>query len=341
MLESDVKPAASLERIGVRFAGGAQALDDVSLILDPNSLTGLVGESGSGKTTLCRVLAGLQPPTFGVAAVDGLPVTPSGTAARMRFHRTVQMLLQDAPGSLSPRMTVRALLDEPVRIHALDQAAAATRLADLLGRLGLGPALLDRYPHQLSGGQARRVAVARALLLQPRLLIADEPTAGLDLSAQGDLLNLLQSLQAELGLTMLVSSHNLAVIRRIADTVAVMYLGQIVEHGPTASLFAAPAHPYTAALLSAHPTIDPARRRARILLQGDIPSVFDPPGGCRFHTRCPRVQPRCRVDPPALIRDNDRMIRCHYPLPDLLWKDEINELPRDVTANNRSKLTDL
>ena len=313
MLENHVT-AATLERIAVRFPNGAQALDDISLALAPNSLTGLVGESGSGKTTLCRVLAGLQPPTSGTAAVGGLPVTPSGKAARMRFHRTVQMLLQDAPGSLSPRMTVRALLDEPVRIHGLDRGQAAARLTDLLARLGLGSALLDRYPHQLSGGQARRVAVARALLLQPRLLIADEPTAGLDLSAQGDLLNLLQSLQAELGLTMLVSSHNLGVVRRIADTVVVMYLGQIVEHGPTAAVFAAPAHPYTAALLSAHPAIDPARRRSRIILRGDTPSVFQPPAGCRFHTRCPQAQPRCRVDQPQLHGPGDRAVRCHYPV---------------------------
>ena len=322
MLESDMT-AATLDRVAVRFPNGAQALDDITLALAPNSLTGLVGESGSGKTTLCRVLAGLQPPTSGTAAVEGLPVTPSNTAARKQFHRTVQMLLQDAPGSLSPRMTIRALLQEPVRIHRLDPAGAAAGLTDLLARLGLGPALLDRYPHQLSGGQARRVAVARALLLQPRLLIADEPTAGLDLSAQGDLLNLLQSLQTQLGLTMLVSSHNLGVVRRIADTVVVMYLGQIVEQGPTAALFAAPAHPYTAALLSAHPAIDPARRRTRILLQGDTPSVFQPPSGCRFHTRCPQVQPRCRVDPPELLSTRDRATRCHYPL------DQQNQTVRD------------
>jgi peptide/nickel transport system ATP-binding protein len=210
-------------------------------------------------------------------------------------------------------MTVRALLDEPVAIHRLDRAAAAIRRTGLLARLGLNPALLDRYPHQLSGGQARRVAVARALMLQPRLLIADEPTAGLDLSVQGELLNLLQSLQQELGLTMLISSHNLGVIRRVTRTTTVMYLGQVVEQGPTEALFAAPAHPYTAALLSAHPMIGPARRPGRIVLKGEIPSVFNPPHGCRFHTRCPQAQPDCGENAPELQPVGVSVARCFYP----------------------------
>ena len=319
MLESGLKPPvprpiATLADVQVTFRNGARALDGISLAIAPNEVTGLVGESGSGKTTLCRVLAGLQPPTTGHAEVDGLPVLDLHGAARTRFHRHVQMLLQDAPGSLSPRKTVRALLHEPIAIHRLDPAAAATRLGTLLGRLGLGPALLDRYPHQLSGGQARRVAVARALLLEPRLLIADEPTAGLDLSVQGELLNLLQSLQQDLGLTLLVSSHNLGVVRRIATTTVVMYLGQVVEHGPTAALFASPAPPYTAALLSAHPAIAPERRHARIVLSGDIPSVFDPPTGCRFHTRCPHARPNCRTDEPHLLPHAAGHVRCFYPL---------------------------
>jgi peptide/nickel transport system ATP-binding protein len=311
MLESDVT-SARLAGVSLVFPNGAKALDGIDLELAGNQVTGLVGESGSGKTTLCRILAGLQPPTAGRAEIGGEPI-PRGGVARRRFHQRVQMLLQDAPGSLSPRMTVRALLHEPVAIHRLDLAAAAVRLETLLGRLGLGAALLDRYPHQLSGGQARRVAVARALLLQPALLIADEPTAGLDLSVQGELLNLLQSLQREFGLTMLVSSHNLGVIRRIATTTVVMYLGQIVEQAPTAALFAAPAHPYTAALLSAHPAIDPARRHARIVLKGEIPSVFNPPPGCRFHTRCPKARADCMATEPVLRPVGDGLVRCHYP----------------------------
>jgi peptide/nickel transport system ATP-binding protein len=210
-------------------------------------------------------------------------------------------------------MTVRALLDEPIVIHRLDPAEAAARRTRLLDRLGMGTALLDRYPHQLSGGQARRVAVARALMLEPRVLLADEPTAGLDLSVQGELLNLLQSLQQELGLTMLVSSHNLGVIRRIATQTTVMYLGQVVERGPTEALFDAPAHPYTAALLSARAAVDPARRHARIVLQGDIPSAFDPPAGCRFHTRCPKARRDCRDNVPELQPEGATWARCFYP----------------------------
>lgn len=307
------KASASLADIDLTFANGARALSHITLALTPNTITVLVGESGSGKTTLCRVLAGLLAPTTGHAEIDGRPIPPRGKA-RQHFHRTVQMLLQDAPGSLSPRMTVGALLQEPITIHRLDPASAHARLANLLNRLGLPRTILDRYPHQLSGGQARRVAIARALLLEPTLLIADEPTAGLNLSVQGELLNLLLSLQQDLGLTMLISSHNLGVVRRIAHTTVVMYLGQIVEHGPTAALFAAPAHPYTAALLSAQPAIDPAGRRTRILLHGEIPSVFAPPSGCRFHTRCPQAQPDCRTTEPALEPHGPTTARCLHPL---------------------------
>ncbi len=313
MLESDLTPrvAGVLQGVGVVYPGGARALDDIDLVLQPGVITALVGESGSGKTTLCRVLAGLQAPSCGQAQVDGTVAGGLRGATRRRFHRTVQMLLQDAPGSLSPRMTVRALLHEPVVIHGMDRQATMARRDTLLGRLGLHAGLLDRYPHQLSGGQARRVAIARALLVQPRLLIADEPTAGLDLSVRNELLNLLRALQAELGLTLLLATHDLAVVRRIAHTTIVMYLGQIVEQGPTAALFAKPAHPYTAALLAASAPVE-AAGPGHTILHGEIPSVFHPPGGCRFHTRCPDVWPRCRYDMPALTGKTGQ-VRCHYP----------------------------
>ena len=305
---------AAVTGLHVTFPGGVNALSGIDTVIPAGGITGLVGESGSGKTTLCRVLAGLQPPGAGQATVADHPVHPLRGPAKRRFHRTVQMLLQDAPGSLSPRMTVGALLREPAIIHRLDREEAETRLRSLMDRLGLSPSLLDRFPHQLSGGQARRVAIARALVVEPRLLIADEPTAGLDLSVQGELLNLLMDLHAALSVTVLVSSHNLAVVRRISTRVIVMYLGQVVEQGTTATVFAAPAHPYTAALLSAHPTIDGTGRADRIVLRGEIPSVVAPPSGCRFHTRCPRAEARCTMEAPHLRPHSGRTVRCHFPL---------------------------
>ena len=317
MLEGvGVSAAARLEGVRVTFPGGVQALAGIDTAIEAGVITGLVGESGSGKTTLCRVLAGLQVPSEGRAEVEAMdPAALRGTARR-RFHRRVQMLLQDAPGSLSPRLTVRALLEEPVAIHGLDRGEARERLTSITARLGLPAGVMGRYPHQLSGGQARRVAIARALMLSPRLLIADEPTAGLDLSVQGELLNLLLELHREAGLTMLVSSHNLGVVRRIAQRTIVMYLGQVVEEGPTAALFASPAHPYSAALLSAHPALDPTRRRSRIVLRGDPPSVTHPPSGCLFHTRCWMAEDRCRVEAPALRPLEGVLVRCHFPLRD-------------------------
>ena len=314
MTEGGAIPAAELRNAAVTFPGGVGALAGVSLALPPGAVTGLVGESGSGKTTLCRVLLGLQAPTSGTVLVGGEPLPALLARDRLAFRRRVGMLLQDAAGSLSPRMTLRRLLAEPAAIHGLPRAEAWAATETLMRRLGLPADLLDKYPHQVSGGQARRVAVARALVLRPELLVADEPTAGLDVSVQGDLLNLLLDLQAELRLTLLVCSHNLGVIRRITAGTVVMYLGQVVEHGPTTLLFGAPAHPYTAALLSTHPAVDPARRRVRTVLRGEAPSPVHPPSGCRFHTRCPQVQPRCVAEVPMLREVAGRLVRCHFPL---------------------------
>ena len=302
-------PAAELRDVSVTFPGGVGALAGVSLALPAGAVTGLVGESGSGKTTLCRVLMGLQAPTAGTVLFGGEPLPVLLARGRLAFRRQAQMLLQDAAGSLSPRMTLRRLLAEPAAIHGLPRAEAWARTEALMRRLGLSPDLLDKYPHQVSGGQARRVAVARALVLRPVLLVADEPTAGLDVSVQGELLNLLLDLQAELSLTLLVCSHNLPVIRRITAGTVVMYLGEVVEHGPTAALFAVPAHPYTAALLSTRPGAP-----GRITLRGEAPSPVHPPSGCRFHTRCPQAQPRCMGERPELRDVAGREVRCHYPL---------------------------
>ena len=307
-------PFVAFDRVSVLFDGKVHALDDVTLGIARGEIVGLVGESGSGKTTLCKVLMGLTSPASGGVSLDGRSVRAHLAADPLAFRRRAQMLLQDAVASLSPRMTIRRALEEPMLIHRLPQAAGWTRLQRILQRLGLPDDLLAKFPHQISGGQARRVGVARALVMQPELIVADEPTAGLDVSVQGELLNLLLDLHRELGMTYLLVSHNLNVIRRVTHRTAVMYLGQIVEDAETAGLFRRPAHPYTAALISANPSLDPARRLGRIVLQGEIPSVVNPPGGCRFHPRCPAAQARCASDEPALLElSPGHRVRCHFP----------------------------
>ena len=307
-------PLLQLDQASVVFSGGVRALDDVTLSIARGEIVGLVGESGSGKSTLCRVLVGLTPPSSGSVSFGGRPVHEHLREGQLAFRRRIQMLLQDAVASLSPRMTIGRTLEEPIAIHDLPREEAQVRLAEILRRLGLAPDVLSKFPHQISGGQARRVGVARALLLRPEVIVADEPTAGLDVSVQGELLNLLLDLQRDFGLTYLLVSHNLNVIRRVTGRSVVMYLGQIVEDAPTAALFAKPAHPYAAALLSTNPAIDPGRRQRNIVLQGEMPSVVYPPSGCRFHTRCPVAQPRCRTEPPALAAiDTTRRVRCHFP----------------------------
>lgn len=307
-------PLAELAGVSVTFDGRARVLDDVALAIWPGEIVGLVGESGSGNTTLCRVLVGLTAASAGTVRFDGQAVGALLQTDPLALRRRVQMLLQDAVASLSPRMKIGSTLREPIAIHTLPRAPALPRLATILQRLGLPDDVLGKYPHQISGGQARRVGVARALVMQPQLIVADEPTAGLDVSVQGELLNLLLDLQQEFGLTYLLVSHNLNVIRRVSGRTAVMYLGQIVEEAPTQALFSRPAHPYSAALLSTNPAIDPARRARRIVLTGEIPSVLHPPAGCRFHTRCPVAQPRCAVEAPALTELGEgRRVRCHFP----------------------------
>ena len=307
-------PLVELKGVSVVFGGTVRALDDVSLAMAQGDILGLVGESGSGKTTLCRVLVGLTPVSSGSVRVGEDLVGMQLASRPLAFRRRIQMLLQDAVASLSPRMSIGKTLREPITIHDLPRAEAEQRLQAILKRLGLSADVLAKYPHQISGGQARRVGVARALVMQPQIIVADEPTAGLDVSVQGELLNLLLDLQQEFGLTYLLVSHNLNVIRRVTGRTAVMYLGQIVEEAPTRALFEKPAHPYSAALLSTNPAIDPERRGRRIVLKGEIPSVVNPPSGCRFHTRCPVAQPRCSSDAPALTElSPGRKLRCHFP----------------------------
>jgi peptide/nickel transport system ATP-binding protein len=296
----------SAEGVRVRI-GAAEIVAGVTLSIERGQVLGLVGESGSGKTTFCRALLGLLPLAAGEIRLEGRAL---GAWTRLALRRRAQMLLQDAASSLSPRMTIGALLREPARIHGIEGAAAA--LDRLLEQLRLPADIAGKYPHEISGGQARRVAIARALLLQPALLVADEPTAGLDVSVQGEVMNLLLALQQSHGLTLLIVSHNLGVIRRTTQATAVMYAGEVVEWGETAAVFQRPAHPYTAALISAHPTIDRARVPHKI--GGEPPSPAAPPSGCRFHPRCPHAQPVCARSEPALAHvEGARQARCHFP----------------------------
>ncbi len=307
-------PAIRLDGVSVVFGGRIHALDHVSLDVAAGDTIGVVGESGSGKTTLCRVLAGLTHPTAGAATVLGLSPFAPARADRAAFRRRVGMLMQDAAATLSPRMSIGGLLREAVPIHGLDRDATEARIQELLGTLRLPPSILSRYPHEISGGQARRVGVIRALLPRPSLLVADEPTAGLDVSVQGELLNLLLGFGREMGLTLLMVSHNLHVVRRVTHRTVVMYLGQVIEDAPTPLLFARPAHPYAATLISTNPLLSAGGLAPPVVLKGEIPSNAAIPPGCRFHTRCPVAQPRCARDLPDLLPIGPgRLVRCHYP----------------------------
>lgn len=289
-------------------------LSGITLDLARGETLGLVGESGSGKTTLARAVLGLQPVSGGTLALDGAPLARAADFAAVR--RRTALMFQDAAASLSPRMTVGAAITEPFVIHGEPLPDRRARAAELLAEVGLPADMAARYPHELSGGQARRVGVARALALKPALVIADEPTAGLDVSVQAEILNLMADLKDRHGLSYLIITHNLALVRHVADRIAVLYLGRLVETGPTDRVFARPAHPYTRSLIAAEPRPDPRRRRADLAIKGEIPSVLKRPTGCEFHTRCPVARDRCRSEAPALRPlGPDRLARCHFAEP--------------------------
>jgi oligopeptide/dipeptide ABC transporter ATP-binding protein len=308
-----VKPAlrAFIERADNALI---DAVAKVSFSLGEGETLGLVGESGSGKTTLARAIIGLVEPAEGSIRFEGREIAGLSHGAMKPVRRRMAMMFQDPVGSLSPRLTVRSLITEPYRIHGLKPRDLAAESRRLLGLVGLPAHYSERYPHQLSGGQARRVGVARALALDPKLILADEPTAGLDVSVQGEILNLLARLQDEIGLSILMVTHNLNVVRHVTERVAIMYLGRFVETGPTDDIFAAPRHPYTAALLSANPEPDPDARLERIELAGDIPSLLNRPSGCEFHTRCFRAREHCRVEAAPIEFAERSSFTCHYPL---------------------------
>ena len=286
-----------------RFGGEkalVKAVDGVSLSLGPRETLALVGESGCGKSTTGNAILGLAPITAGRILFDGRDLSTLGAAGRKSVWRDMQVVFQDPVSALNPRRSIAQSIAEPLEIHGTPRGAIRTRIDELMALVGLNPDQRDRRPGALSGGQRQRVVIARALALNPRLVICDEPVSALDVSIQSQILNLLMRLQADLSLSYLFISHDLSVVRHIADRVAVMYLGTVVEIGAASRVFSAPAHPYTQALLSAIPRPDPTARRERILLQGDLPSPMTPPSGCPFRTRCPIAQPHCADQRPPL-----------------------------------------
>ena len=298
-----------LEHIQGKSPTHVTVLAGVSLAIEPGETLGLIGESGSGKTTLGRALLGLAPIGAGTITLANVPVTRSKSQLWRDVRRNVGLMFQDPMAALDPRMTLGTSVTEPLAIHQKSGLDRRTRAIELLEQVGLGGDFVDRYPHQISGGQARRVTVARALALRPKLVVADEPTAGLDLSVQGDLLNLLNDLQSKLGLSFLLITHNLAVARHVTDRIAIMYLGRIIETGRTADIFARPAHPYTRALLVSRGSTERAKP-----LAGEVPSLRRRPSGCEFHTRCPIARDICRAEMPAeRLLGNGQAVRCHFP----------------------------
>ncbi|GAB6899637.1 ABC transporter ATP-binding protein [Kineosporia succinea] len=301
--------------------GRLKALDGISLRLGRGETLGLVGESGCGKSTLARTLLMLEKPDAGTVRFDGTDPFSLRGKELLGWRRRVQMVFQDPYGSLNSRMTAGQIIAEPWKTHKQMYANSrdrAARVRELLALVGLRPSDADRYPQEFSGGQRQRLGIARALALQPDVIICDEPVSALDLSVQAQVLNLLNDLQRQLGVSYVFISHDLSVVRHVADRVAVMYLGRIVEQGPTEAVFERPRHPYTAALMSAAPKLHESDRGERILLQGEIPSPLNPPSGCRFRTRCWKATDICAAEAPPLTRDpaaEDHAAECHHPLP--------------------------
>ena len=305
-----------LERARFRPAQYAVAVDGVSFSVDKRETLGLVGESGSGKTTVARTVLRLIDPDEGSITFDGVDVAALSRSELQAVRRRMQMVFQDPYSSLNPRMKVGTAIAEPALVHGVIERSKAPRhVEEILELVGLPAGTADRYPRQLSGGQRQRVAIARALSARPSVLIADEPVSALDVSIQAQILNLLGDLLRELDLTMVFIAHQLSVVRHISNRVAIMYLGRIVETGPTDRVFAAPQHPYTKALLEAAPHPDPARRHMRAAVRGDIPSPFNIPSGCRFRTRCPFAIERCAAEDPALRTVAEKHLAACHVLP--------------------------
>jgi len=294
-----------------------QAVDDVSLKVVRGTTLAIVGESGCGKSTLARLLARLIEPTSGTVLLDGADVTGASSKELLKLRRDIQIVFQDPYACLNPRHSIGQSIGTPIRIQkTMSRADEKNRVQELMELVGLNIEHYNRFPHEFSGGQRQRAGIARALALQPKVIIADEPVSALDVSIQAQILNLLEKLQADLNLSYVFIAHDLSVVRHIADEVAVMYLGKIVEIGTPEAVYGAPSHPYTQALMSAVPVPNPqvASRRKRIILTGDVPSPVNPPSGCRFRTRCPKVQDICSSEEPMLIdRGQGHRVACHFP----------------------------
>ncbi len=300
-----------------RQVASVKAVDDVSFTLHEGETVGLVGESGCGKTTLARTLMRLLRPTAGQIRFDGHDITTAGRKALQPLRRDMQMVFQDPFASLNPRKTVRQLIAAPLQLHGTPRQEAEGRVDELLERVGLAPEHARRFPHEFSGGQRQRIGIARALALQPRMIVLDEPVSALDVSVQAQIVNLLDDLQDEFGLAYLFVAHDLSVVRHVSDRIAVMYLGKLMEVSPSEALYSKPIHPYTQALLGAIPIPDPRENRARTraVVTGEPPSPIDPPSGCVFHPRCPRATDICKgVEPPLTEDPGGHLAACHHPL---------------------------
>jgi oligopeptide/dipeptide ABC transporter ATP-binding protein len=294
-----------------------QAVDGVSFTLPTGQTLGIVGESGCGKSTLARLVTRLIDPSSGSVTLDGVDITNMSGKALREMRRKLQMIFQDPYSSLNPRHSIGQIIGDPMRIQGIvSKTNEKTEVQELMQRVGLNPEHYNRYPHEFSGGQRQRIGIARALSLRPSVIVADEPVSALDVSIQAQILNLLENLQKDLGLSYVFIAHDLSVVRHIADQVAVMYLGKIVEVGDAATLYSSPAHPYTKALMSAVPVANPSLRHSdkRIRLVGDVPSPIDPPSGCRFRTRCWKAETLCEQQEPLLADDGSgRLVACHFP----------------------------